>query len=159
MVIFYAWLLYPFATLTWWWYSLILLPVLTYWLYSCHDYPTHFDMYAHIIVYLVCLSVVSLACILSWLFFLACYLCCYSFWLSYSRLAYVWTWVIYLYFSWLLGAWLLFFCVFSRCLSMWITYLSLYLQPYGFGHFLFFRFLHLQVWGLVCDCFFDWARG
>ena len=32
---------------------------------SCHNYPAHFDMYAHIVVYLVCLSIDSLACTLS----------------------------------------------------------------------------------------------
>ena len=63
---FYAWLLYPFGTLTCWWYWLILLLVLAYWLCFYHDYSTHFDMYVHIAVYLVCLSVDSFACILSW---------------------------------------------------------------------------------------------
>ena len=30
----------------------------------CHDYPIRFDMYVHIVVYPVCHSVDSLACIL-----------------------------------------------------------------------------------------------
>ena len=32
---------------------------------SYHDYPVHFDMYVHIVVYPVCLSVDSPICILS----------------------------------------------------------------------------------------------
>ena len=66
MAILYTWLLYPFVTLTWWWYWLIRLLVLAYWFCSCHDYPAYFGMYVHIVVYLVCLTVDYLACILTW---------------------------------------------------------------------------------------------
>ena len=65
-------------------------------------------------------------------------LCCYSSWLSYSRLACVQTWMIYLHPTWLFVAWLLFSCVFVCYLFVWVAYLSLYLQPSGFGHFLHF---------------------
>ena len=65
-MIFHAWSLYPFGTLTWWWYWLIHLLVLAYWFCSSHDYLTYFGMYIHIVVYLVCLNVDYPACILSW---------------------------------------------------------------------------------------------
>ena len=55
-----------------------------------------------------------------------------------SRLACVWTWMIYLHFAWLPVAWLLFFYVISCFLSVWIAHLSFYLQPFGFDHFLHF---------------------
>ena len=67
-----------------------------------------------------------------------CYPCCYSFWLSYSRLACVQTWMISLRPTWPFVAWLLFSFVFTCCLSMRVAYLSPYLQPSGFGHFLHF---------------------
>ena len=65
VMFFHVWSLYPFGTLTWWWYWLIRLLVLAYWFCSNHDYPTHFDMYVHFVISLICLGVDYLACILS----------------------------------------------------------------------------------------------
>ena len=106
---------------------MILLIVLAYWFCSYHDYPAHFDMYVHIVVYLVCLSVDSLVCILSWSS-LSMLSLLYSSWLSCSCLACVWTWVIYLRFAWLLVVGLLFSYVIACCLSVWDTHLPPYLQ-------------------------------
>ena len=148
---FHVWSLYPFGTLTWWWFWLIWLLVLAYWFCSSHDYPTHFDMYVHFVVSVICLGVDYL-----FVYYLhhiwACYSCFYSFWSSYSHLACVWTWMIYLHSIWLLVAWLLLSRVITCCLSMWVAHLSPHLQPSSFSHSFFFWFLHLQVWGLVCDC-------
>ena len=69
------WLLYPFGTLTWWWYWLILLFVLAYWICSCHDYPAYFDMYVHIVVYLVAL-VLTLFLVYYLDHLWACHHCC-----------------------------------------------------------------------------------
>ena len=129
------WFLYTFGTLTCWWYWLILFIILAYWFCFCYDYPAHFDMYVHIVVYLVVLVIDSFACILSWSS-LSMLSLLHSSWLSCSSLAYVWTWMIYLRFAWLFVACLLFSCVFTCCLSVWVTHLSPYLQPSSFGHFL-----------------------
>ena len=112
---------------------MILLIVLAYWFYSCHDYPAHFDMYVHISIYLVVL-VLTLLLVYYLDHLWACYPCCYSSWLLYSRLACVWTWMIYLHSTWLPVAWLLFSYVIACCLSMWVAYLSPYLQLSSFGH-------------------------
>ena len=131
MAIFYAWLLYLFVTLTYWWYWLILLIVLAYWFCSYHDCPAHFDIYVHTVVYLVVLVIDSFACILSWsslsMLFLSLFILIVT--------ACMWTWVIYLYFAWLCVAWLL--------SSVWLhvacpcgphTY-PLISDPLVFGHF------------------------
>ena len=143
------WLLYSFETLTCWWYWLILLIVLVYWFCFCHDYLVHFDMYVHIVVYLIVIVLTPL--LIYYLDHLwACYPCCYSSWLLYSRLACVWTWMIYLLFVWLLVAWLLFSCVFACCLFVRAAHLSPYLQPSSFDHFLHFDFIFANMRPCVC---------
>ena len=148
-MIFHAWSLYPFGALTWWWYWLIRLLVLAYWFCSSHDYPPHFDMYVHFVVSLIVLVLIILL-----LYYLdhiwACYPYCYSFWLSYSRLTCVWTWMIYLH-----SSWPLFSCVFVCCLFVWVAHLSSLPLTLWFRSFLSFQFSYWQVWGLVCTCFFD----
>ena len=158
-MIFHAWSLYPFGTLTWWWYWLIHLLVLAYWFCSSHDYLTYFGMYIHIVVYLVCLNVDYPACILSWLFFLACYPCCYSFWLSYSHLAScvdMGDILVLCMTAWCMTALFLCVCMFLAC----VGYTSIPLLPIlWFWSFPSFWFLHLQVWGIVCTCFSKRASG
>ena len=51
------------------------------------------------------------------------------------------------------------FCVIACRLSMWAAHLSIYLQSSSFRSFLSFWLSLLQVWGLVCACFSDLARG
>ena len=88
----------------------------------------------------------------------ACYPFCYSFWLSYSHLACVWTWMIYKRFVWLPVAWMLFSCVFAW-LFVYVGCISIPLPPIlWFRPFPSFQFLHLQVWGLMCACFSDRAN-
>ena len=60
---------------------LIILLILVYQICSCHDYPAHFDMRVHFVVYLVCLSVDYLDHL--W----ACYPHYYSSWLLYFLLS------------------------------------------------------------------------
>ena len=83
-----------------WWFSMLVCYIhLRHWhaddidrFWSYHDYPVHFDMYVRIIIYLVVLLIDSFAYILFWpSLSMLCYPCCYSSWLSYSHLAYVWT--------------------------------------------------------------------
>ena len=82
----------------------------------------------------------------------------YSFWLSYSHLACVWTWMIYRRSVWLPVAWMLFSCVFSW-LFVYVGCISIPLPPIlWFVSFPSFQFLHFQVWDLVCACFFNRAN-
>ena len=112
----YAWMTYSFGTLTCWWHWLILFIVLAYWFCSCHDYLVHIDMSVHFVVSLVCISVDSLACILSWLSWSMLSLLYIHLDYHTSYLACVSIWMIYTYFARLLGAWLLFFCV-TACIA------------------------------------------
>ena len=155
MTIFYAWLLYPFTTLTYWWYWLILLIVLAYWFFSYHDCPAHFDMYVHTVVYLVVLVIDSFACIVSWSYLSMLFLSLFIL----IVIACMWTWVIYMYPAWLYVTWPLFFCMIACRLSVWAAHLSSYFQSSSFRSFLSFWLSLLQVWGLVCACFSDLARG
>ena len=144
MVIFYAWLLYPFATWTCWWYWLIILLILVYQICSCHDYPAHFDMRVHFVVYLVCLSVDYLDHL--W----ACYPHYYSSWLLYFLLSlcvdlddiHVLCMTVYCMTSFLP-------CDCMSCLSMWDTHLSPCLQVPSLGQPCF---TWSRIWYETC-CF------
>ena len=151
-MIFHAWLLYPFPTLTCWWYWLILLIVLAYWFCSCHDYPTHFDMYVHFFVSLICFSVDYLACILSW---------------SYLNLLSLLLFILIVIFLFslcvemddILVLRLTACCMTALFLSVcmllvYVGHTSIPLPPtLSFRSFPSFWFLHLQVWGLMCAYF------
>ena len=158
-----------------WWFSMLNFYIhLWYWHANDIDWSTclsyHIDFalamivlftlaYIFTLLYIlfVLVLILLLVCYLDHLW--ACYPCCYSSWLSYSHLACVWTLMIYLHSVWLLVAWLFLSHVITCCLSMWVPYLSPHLQPSSFSHSFFFRFLHLQVWGLVCTCFSSRASG
>ena len=98
--------------------------------------------------YISCLTIDSLAWILSWLF--SSMLCLLFILFSYARLDCVWTWMIYLHPTWLFVAWLLFSCVFACCLFVRAAHLSPYLQPSSFDHFLHFDFIFANMRPCVC---------
>ena len=158
MAIFYAWLLYRFWTLTYWWYWLIILIVLAYWFCSCHDYPTHFDMYAHIAIYLVCLSIVSFSCILSWIFssMLSLLLFILIGIFSFSLCVDMYDIFALCLTVYCMTTLLLCVCMLLVCVGR--TYIPLP-PTLWFRSFPSFRFLHLQMWDLVCVCFSDRASG
>ena len=149
VMISYAWLPYSFGTLTCWWHWLILFIILAYWFCSCHDYPAHLGMYVHIALYLVCLSVDSLACILSWLSWIMLSLIYIHLNYHTSCLACVW-YIPVLHDCFVpdcsSSVWL-------HALFTYVGHISILLAPtLWFWSFPSFRLLFLQVWGLVCVC-------
>ena len=75
----------------------------------------------------------------------ACYSCFYSFWSSYSHLACVWTWMIYLHSVWLLVAWLLLSHVITCCLSCGLHIYPLTSNP-------LVSIIHFSFGSYICKC-------
>ena len=125
---------------------------------SCLDYPTHFDMYVHFAAFLICLSVDYLACMLSWLY------------LSMLSLLLVILIVIFSFGLCMDMDDMLALCLTACCITnlllcdcmlvVHVDHTSIPLPPtLWFQSFPSFWFLYLQMWGLVCTCFYDRASG